>query len=608
MPQKRAELSGWMAGLGRVFACWASRDDEGDDEGDDELDELNQAITMLGDAISLTSGHDPRLPSRLTDLATYLTLRFISSSDLKDIDEAITAARDAVNLIPDDNPDLAISLTVLAKALYKRYIKTSVNRDLNDAHTKVIMATEIAPEDLPELADMWILRGKIESSYEAQREARPLDRIRAVRKAIEDQWQWRTYRNSREAVEAAVELLSTVCSRYATRHEQLTAVRNTSGFAADVCSILLEESESHSIDSKPEQSLECLEQGRGLIIGYVTESRTEISNLRQKYRRKAQELEQLQHAASLRFHTTMDVLSQQRLLFERDEAASQIEPFLAGIRSLPGYERFLLPPSLQTLRDTASEGPIVIVNVTDISSAALIGRPSPWPVKHIELPDLDTFDIESFQPFSLTGPGSRYIGAEEFESTGSDFLIFLERLWFDWFDCVSPILEELQFSPPKRDGGDLPRIWWMGTGMASSLPFHAAGCHTPESVENAYSCVVFSYTPSLKTLRYIRERGNRKPERRTTLLVTMSTTPRANDLPGVATEADAIQETMHPVKILSQPDSATVMGALNEYSIAHLHATGARIPLTSPRATSSSKDGTISSRISSPSRASAKLI
>jgi tetratricopeptide (TPR) repeat protein len=387
-----------MTGLGRDFACWASRDDEGDDEGDDELDELNQAITMLGDAISLTSGHDPRLPSRLTDLATYLTLRFISSSDLKDIDEAITAGRDAVNLIPDDNPDLAISLTVLAKALYKRYIKTSVDRDLNDAHTRVIMATEITPEDLPELADMWILRGKIESLYEAQREgedssgsgsadaylaafccksARPLDRIRAVRKAIEDQWQWRTYRNSREVAEAAVELLSTVCSRYATRHEQLTAVRNTSGFAADVCSILLEESESHSIDSKPEQALECLEQGRCLIIGYVTEGRTEISNLRQKYRRKAQELEQLQHAASLRFHTTMDVLSQQRLLFERDEAASKIEPFLAGIQSLPGYERFPLPPSLQTLKDTASEGPIVIVNVTDISSAALIVRPSP---------------------------------------------------------------------------------------------------------------------------------------------------------------------------------------------------------------------------------------
>lgn len=187
-------------------------------------------------------------------------------------------------------------------------------------------------------------------------------------------------------------------------------------------------------------------------------------------------------------------------------------------------------------------------------------------MKHIELPDLDTFDIESFRPFSLTGPGSRYIGAEEFESTDSDFLIFLERLWFD---CVSPILEELQFPPPKRDGDDLPRIWWMGTGMASSLPFHAAGCHTPESVENAYSCVVSSYTPSLKTLRYIREKGNRKPERLTTLLVTMSTTPGANDLPGVATEADAIQETMHPVKILSQPDSATVMGALNEYSIAH---------------------------------------
>lgn len=60
-------------------------------------------------------------------------------------------------------------------------------------------------------------------------------------------------------------------------------------------------------------------------------------------------------------------------------------------------------------------------------------------------------------------------------------------------------------------GGDLPRIWWIGTGLASSLPFHAAGHHTTGSVENTYSCAISSYTPSLKSLRYVRDKDNKMP-------------------------------------------------------------------------------------------------
>jgi hypothetical protein len=348
---------------------------------------------------------------------------------------------------------------------------------------------------------------------------------------------------------------------------QLSAVSKTSGFAADVCPILLE---AKYIDPEPEQALECLEQGRGLVISYVTEGRSEISILRQKYLMNAQELERLQHAVSLSIDKTVNVLSQQRLLIEREEAALQIEPFLAGIRSLPEHRRFLLPPSLQALKDTASDGPIVIVNVTEISSAALIIRPSPCPVKYIPLPSLDGYEVERFRPFALTGPRSRsrYIGAEELEATNNDFLIFLGSLWTK---CVLLILEELQYYPPRSGGGggDLPRIWWIGTGLASSIPFHATGRHTTGSVENTYSCAISSYTPSLKSLRYVRDKGNKMPDQLTTLLVAMPTTPGADDLPGVATESSVIEDIMNPVSTLEHPDSATVLGALDEFSIAH---------------------------------------
>lgn len=125
-------------------------------------------------------------------------------------------------------------------------------------------------------------------------------------------------------------------------------------------------------------------------------------------------------------------------MIERDRAALQIEPCLAVIRSLPEHRRVLLPPSLQALNETASQGPIVIVNVTDTSSAALIIRPSPCPVKYIPLPKLDGYEVERFRSFALTGlrSRSRYIGVEEPEATKIDCL---------WTECVLPILEDLQY-------------------------------------------------------------------------------------------------------------------------------------------------------------------
>jgi hypothetical protein len=611
LPKDSPELAGWLSGLGDVLARWARREgvdldasedsNDGKTDDDREFSERDEAIYMLQEAVRLTEIHDPRLPTRLVNLATYLTARCRSTWRLKGIEEAIGAARSAVNLICDGNPDLVRALTALAKAIYMRYClpggcdpddsDTEDTRELDDAETKVRMAIRIAPKDFPGLADAYILGGEmamtredetIGDSYESAdyhlhafrcKSARPLTRIHAVRYAIRDELLWRFHHKSREVAEASVELLLTVCSRYASRREQLSAVSKTSGFAADVCSILLD---AKNDDPEPEKALECLEQGRGLVIGYVTQGRSEISILRQKYPTKAQELERLQHALSLSIDKTVNVLSQQRLLIEREDATLQIEPFLAGIRSLPEHRRFLLPPSLQELKDTASEGPIVIVNVTELSSpsaiirssAALIIRPSPWPVKYIPLPSLDGHEVERFRPFALTGPRSRsrYIGAEEPEATSDDFLVFLESLWTN---CVLPILQELQYYPPRSGGGDLPRIWWMGTGLASSVPFHAAGRHTTGSVENTYSCAISSYTPSLKSLRYVRDQGNKMPDQLTTLLVAMPTTPRADDLPGVARESSVIEDIMNPVRTLKHPDSATVLEALNEFSIAH---------------------------------------
>jgi CHAT domain-containing protein len=145
---------------------------------------------------------------------------------------------------------------------------------------------------------------------------------------------------------------------------------------------------------------------------------------------------------------------------------------------------------------------------------------------------------------------------------------FLARLWSD---CVRLVLEELGFYK-NSSSQELPRIWWIGTGLASSLPFHAAGDHSIESTENTLSWAISSYTPTIKALRHAREKTRAGIDKHSILLVTMPKTPGKDDLPGVKAEKRAIYEAVqnpHSIQLLDRPSKDTVLDKLRDFSIVH---------------------------------------
>lgn len=54
------------------------------------------------------------------------------------------------------------------------------------------------------------------------------------------------------------------------------------------------------------------------------------------------------------------------------EAIKELDECIYIIRQLPGHQRFLLGPTLNELKEWACEGPIVVVNVTDVRSDAIL--------------------------------------------------------------------------------------------------------------------------------------------------------------------------------------------------------------------------------------------
>jgi hypothetical protein len=257
-----------------------------------------------------------------------------------------------------------------------------------------------------------------------------------------------------------------------------------------------------------------------------------------------------------------EAVDRERLLKERREAVNAIEACIDEIRrTVPGQKRFLLGPTIEEIKMHAVEGPIVIVNVTDIASDAIIVSHSQ--VKSLPLPGLspDTAPHHiqhQFRQYLSNRRGDYYdrdIGGDDSDSDSDD--VEADQLMWLWSNCVKLVLDELAaMGLASAEGGDPPsRVWWMGSGIASSFPFHAAGIAS----EGALNRTVSSYTPTIKALGYSRakaataavdakadddsdnEKDNNVNNKSTILVVTMSTTPGHKPLKGARREHSVIE-------------------------------------------------------------------
>ncbi|OQN95351.1 hypothetical protein B0A48_18737 [Cryoendolithus antarcticus] len=96
-----------------------------------------------------------------------------------------------------------------------------------------------------------------------------------------------------------------------------------------------------------------------------------------------------------------------------------------------------------------------------------------------------------------------------------------------------------------QSGKALPRVGWIGSGVASSLPFPAAGRHCDDSTSTTSNIVISSYVPTIRALIHARGRAmdvsSYTGYEHKILLGTMEITPGEPPLHGVRAEADAVK-------------------------------------------------------------------
>jgi hypothetical protein len=390
-----------------------------------------------------------------------------------------------------------------------------------------------------------------------------------------------------QVAESAMQLLPIICGRQATREDQQNSAIHVSGLAADTCSVFLKL--GHAA-----KAIQWLEFGRGIVLGYMMDDKQEpeaLSSLQQRHPALAARYDTLRLQAQAPINAQdpalIDVLRHQRWRAIRDMVSC-----LADIRKLDGYGNFLLEPDFDELVAQAVDGPIVVVNLTDIGSDAVIVTPNgadaiPLPkARAVQAPSLVQRAYTRFGTARTALASERDIYAEEDGDDGigtSD-----EELTWLWHGCVKPVVSRMRESKLlglRGDDGDvLSRVWWIGSGVATALPFHAAHAVVTTSddggctVKSAADQMIPSYAPTIKSLGYSRSRAascgvvGRAVKAHRVLVVAMPTTPGQRALKGADREADAIKdifEPLSPCQVLRHPTAEQVLACIPGSTMVH---------------------------------------
>jgi hypothetical protein len=508
--------------------------------GDQSL--LSEAVDDLRRALESQPAQHPDRPLFLLELSSTLLTRFRANRDRADLDASIDAARQVLDLLPAGHYVWSAGHDNLGSALAARFELTGAEEDIDGA-IEALQAAAAEPQGSPGVR----LRAAIGGATVAARAGRAAEAM--------------------QGFALAVELLPALSPRHLNRDDQEHHLSGYSGLAALACAAALDAGD-------PNRAVLLLEQARGVLLAQSLETRSDVTDLQQRYPAVAAEFE----AAREDLNTVPAVADEPadvagRARRERTQAWQKL---LGRIRQLPSFERFLLPPALSDLLEETTDGPIIMLSAAPSRSDALALTSSG--VRHVPLPRLTWAATEQrIRDFSAA--------LATFERPGLSFpeyyaanLAVSDILGWLWEVAAGPVLDAL-----GCDGTAPQRVWWAPAGKLAVLPWHAAGHHDRRDERPAPTVldrVISSYTPTLRTLVHLRGRHRHHEPGADPLLVGLAETPGAAPLHGVTAEIDHLAALM-PAAVVLRDERATrdrVLAGLRRATLAHFACHGVSVP------------------------------
>nr|MDQ3988528.1 CHAT domain-containing protein [Actinomycetota bacterium] len=571
------------------------------------LDSLTEAVEIGERAIAATPEDHPALGIRLANYGMALSARFDHTGEPADLEAALQADRRAVDLTSAEHSDRGRRLANLSAVLLKHYELTENRDDIESAVNAAREAVNDTPDGHPSrpirlinlavsLGQHGVWTGDLELLLEAVRAAEaaaavntatPFTRLRAARvwgrfaamvaeitTAIPGIAGWALRVSARiagmtvhwetaaEGFQQGVRLLPLVAPRNLRRDDLEHQLVDVDRIAADAAASALWAGNAAG-------ALEVLEQGRGVLLSYALDSRSELTDLHAAAPELAAEWETLGEELDTATAFPDEMLAEEAVPVSdsdhRHGLARRWQSLLNRIRATPGFERFLEPPRLEELLPAAASGAVVTVNVSDLRCDALVLTADA--VRVVRLSDLRAEELD--ERVSAFLDALDVVGIGDLAERMAAQAALRQTLAWLWDVLAEPVLNELGHTAPPAAGSPWPRVWWSPTGPLNFLPLHAAGRYPVEYGYTVLDRVVSSYTPTIRALLHARSRPA-APQRRL-LSVAMPQTPGQEPLPATLAEAEALAEQLGGERTLvdAAATHGNVRSALASASWAH---------------------------------------
>ncbi len=597
-PPTSFDRAGHLSNLAAALQGWY--DTTGDTGAADE------AAALLREASSVPGGERMGTELATLNLGILLHSRALSDGDPHGAMEARQVLEGAVASLGEGHPRRAFALNNLAVIClgFTQLAEDGSGPAARDALRRAVSAAREALACTPEgSADrpgtLWILA---EAQLRRADLGEPVDLLEAARlarRAAENPvapvmtrllagraWGGAAARAGRDgdALDGyayAVGLLPRIAPRSLGRVDQEERLQAGPGLASDAAALALRAGD-------PGRALTLLEQGRGVLLAQGLDSRGQVSRVRDLAPALADEFERIRDRLSAPRQPPpalwtepgtpglpADGLGAAPTTEARHALARRWDELVEEIRALPGLGDFLRAPGLPELLSAAAEGPVVVVNVSEYRSDALVVT-ADGGIEVVPLPGLTPTDVLSRAALFIEGVEWAY-GTRGVQRAVETMGRLTEILRWLWDTVAVPVLDRLGLGDVPLDGEPWTRLWWCPTGWLSFLPLHAAGRDGPDSGRWVVDRAVSSYTPTLRALvRARRQLALGAPPDPAPLVVALAETPGAEPLPGAEREAAVLTERFPGGRRLAGADAtvAAVCRALPAHSWVHFSCHG----------------------------------
>ena len=388
-PEDYPNLAGYLNNLGNKLDRRYKRTGK--------IEDLKEAIRVSQQAVEARPKDHPDLAGYLNNLGSKLESRYERTGKIEDLEEAIRVSRQAVEVTPKDHPDLAGRLNNLGNQLCRRYERTGKIEDLEEAIRVSRQAVEVTPEDHPDLAGRLnnlacqLLSSNLSNNDEPLllllqawncSNAAPLVRIRVTTPLLLLLRERGDYDTAYKLSVDAIDLLPRVHNRTLSLQDKQYVVSLFSGLATDACSLTLQTGEP------PTKAVGLLERGRGVILSLLMDDRSDTAELEAADSTLCELYESLRLEVNKPIESIADHQAQQAALKRRPQAIEELENCIQDIRKLPSFGQFQKGLTEEQMKKASRDGSIVIVNISDLRSDAIVVSNSG--LRAIPLPGLDS--------------------------------------------------------------------------------------------------------------------------------------------------------------------------------------------------------------------------